>query len=92
MRKKVLLNDLKSLVLHFTAEPDTSHLLVTKRTCSEVHVHKLVKNYGHLALTEGMQHHLPLQVLISGVSRVDSNSRVSQHRLNTSRGHDHLLV
>lgn len=65
---------------------------VTVPTCSEAHVHKVIKDDWHLAVTEGMQHHFPLQMLISGVSGVDSYRSVSQHSLNTSRGHNHLLI
>lgn len=61
-------------------------------TCSEAHVHKVIKDYWHLAVTERVQHHFSLQMLISGVSRVDSDSSVSKHRLNTGCCHDHFLI
>lgn len=61
-------------------------------TCSEAHVHEVVKDDGHLALTEGVQHRFPLQVLIPGVGGVHGHSRVSQHGLDTSGRYDHLLL
>lgn len=61
-------------------------------TCSEAHVHEVVKDDGHLAVAEGVQHRFPLQVLVPGVGRVDGHRRVSQHGLDTRGGHDHLLV
>ena len=71
---------------------DSSSSPVTASTCSKANVHKVIKDDRHLSVTEGMQHHFPLQVLVSGVSGVDSHGRVSQHRLDTGRGHNHLLV
>lgn len=61
-------------------------------TCSKAHVHKVIQYYRHLPITEGMQHHLPLQMLVSGVSGVDGHGCVSQHGLDTGCRHDHLFV
>lgn len=61
-------------------------------TCSEAHVHEVVKDDGHPALTEGVQHRFPLQVLIPGIGGVHGHGCVSQHGLDTGGGYDHLLV
>lgn len=65
---------------------------ITCPTCSKAHVHKVVQDDGHLAVTEGVQHHFPLQMLISGVTGVDGDSSVSQHGLDTSGCYNHLLI
>lgn len=75
--------------VHFN---DRNHSGVTTPTCSKAHVHELVHHDGHLAVTEGMLHHLPLQMLVPGVSGVDGHRRVAQHGLNTSGCHDNLLI
>ena len=61
-------------------------------TCSEAHVHKVIKDDGHLALTEGVQHRFAPQVLVPGVGGVDGHGCVSQHGLDTGGRYDHLLV
>lgn len=61
-------------------------------TRPEAHVHKVVKDDGHLAVAEGMQHHFPLEMLVPGVAGVDGDRSVSQHRLDTGGRHDHFLV
>lgn len=65
---------------------------VTIPTRSKAHVHKVIEDNRHFAVTEGVLHHFSLQMLISGVSRVDSYSSISQHSLNTSCCHNHFLV
>lgn len=77
---------------HTADETGRWSLPVIMPTCSKAHVHKVIEDNRHLAVAEGVQHHFPPQMLISGVSRVDSDSRVSQHGLNTSCCHDHLLI
>lgn len=65
---------------------------ITCPTCSEAHVHKVIEDDRHLAVTEGVQHHFPLQMLISGVSGVDGHSSVSQHSFDTGCCYDDLLI
>ena len=43
------------------------HALTSRPTCSKVHVHKVIKDDGHLAVAEGVQHGLPPEVLVAGV-------------------------
>ena len=68
------------------------HALTSRPTCSKVHVHKVIKDNGHLAVAEGVQHGLPPEVLVAGVLGVDGHRRVPQHGLQTGGGHDHLLI
>jgi len=61
-------------------------------TCSKVHVHKVIEDDGHLAVAEGVQHHLAPEVLVAGVLGVHGHRRVPQHGLETRGGHHHLLI
>ena len=63
-----------------------------RRTCTKVHVHKLVEHDGYLAETERMPHMFAVEVTIAGILGMDRHGRVTEHGLDTRCGNHNLLI